>query len=344
MKKITSLALVMVLLLTAILSAGCGGSKAGDANQSNQANQGGQITFKVAHIFAPTHPAQKGLEKFKEIVEKETNGKVKVDIYNSGVLGGDTEELQQVIAGSLDSAIIMGISIWQGMDPRAGVEELPFLFKDEKMARKALDGDFGKKLSAEVLEPTGVKVLAYWENGFRHFTNNKRAITEPADMKGIKFRSAESPIRIDMFNTLGASAIPMAFPEVFTGLQQGTIDGQENPLAVIESSKFYEVQKYLSLSGHIYNAGVFIVNPKTWDSYPDDVKQAIQKAANEAKEYERQLIDETNQDILEKLKQANMQVNEVNKDAFIEAVQPVWEKFKKAHGSELIDAALKYAE
>lgn len=221
MKKIIAVVLIF-LLSTAILITGCG-SKSGEAqnNQGQQAQQGDIITLKVAHVLSPTHPAQKGLEKFAEILDKETKGKVKVDIYNSGVLGGDTEELQQVISGSLDAAIIMGISIWQGMNPKAGVEELPFLFKNEEMAHKALDGDFGNKIASEVIEPTGVKVLSYWENGLRHFTNSKKPINIPDDMKGIKFRSAESPIRIDMFNTLGASAIPMAFPEVFTGLQQG---------------------------------------------------------------------------------------------------------------------------
>jgi len=298
------------------------------------------FVLKVAHIFAPTHPAQKGLELFKKLVEEKTSGVVRVDTYHSGVLGGDTEELQQVIAGTLDAAVIMGISIWTGMNPKAAVEELPFLFRDYEMAHNALDGAFGEKLASDVLEPVGIKVLSYWENGFRHFTNNVRPIIVPEDMKGIKFRSAESPIRIEMFKTLGASAVPIAFPELFTALQQGVVDGQENPLAVIESSRFYEVQKYLSLSGHIYNAGVFIVNPKTWERYPDDVKEIIQAAAHEAKDYERKLNGESDTMLVEKLKELGMQINEVDKEAFTAAVQPVWQGFMQKNGSELVDLAI----
>jgi TRAP-type C4-dicarboxylate transport system substrate-binding protein len=165
---------------------------------------------------------------------------------------------------------------------------------------------------------------------------------EPKDMEGIKFRSAEVPIRIEMFNTLGASAIPMAFPEVFTGLQQGTIDGQENPLSIISTSKFNEVQKYLSLSGHIYSSALFIINPETWNSYPEDVKNAIQKAADEARDYERQLVSKAEETLVQELKEAGMKVNEVDKEAFIDAVQPVWDNFREKYGSELIDAAIKY--
>ncbi len=342
MKKSKILVVILAcILLISSLTACTSKTDSGETSVENVKSQD-EITLKVAHIFAPTHPAQLGLEKFAEIVSNETDGKVKVDIYNSGVLGGDTEGLQQVIAGSLDAAIIMGISIWQGMDGRAGVEELPFLFTDSDMAHSALDGDFGDLLAKDVLEPTGVKVLSYWENGFRHFTNNKRAIVEPEDMNGIKFRIAESPIRVDTFNTLNASATPMAFPEVFTGLQQGTIDGQENPLSVIESSRFNEVQKYLSLSGHIYNAGVFIINPKVWESYPEDVKAAIEKAAAEARDFERELIGEGDLEIADKLEKSGMIVNEINKDAFLQAVNPVWERFTEKYGNELLDAALKY--
>lgn len=298
-------------------------------------------SLKVAHIFSPTHPATKGLLKFKEIVENDTNGDIKVDVYDSGVLGGDVEELQQVIAGTLDAAVIMGISIWQGYDSRAAIEEIPFLFENEAAAHKALDGEFGKILAESVLDPIGAKVLCFWENGFRNFTNNKRSIVAPDDMKGIKFRSAQSAIRIKMFNTLGASAIPMAFPELFTGLQQGTVDGQENPLAVIESSKFYEVQKYLSLSGHIYNAGVFIISPKLWNSLSEENQAIVLKASKAGRDYERELLGLENAKTLENLKASGMEVNEVNKEAFIKAVQPVWDDFKKEHGSELLDLAVK---
>ncbi|MDD4569718.1 MAG: DctP family TRAP transporter solute-binding subunit [Tepidanaerobacteraceae bacterium] len=337
MKKILSMVLIGALLVTLLV--GCGKTQ-DNQEQGNSADD--QITLKVAHIFSSTHPADIALQKFKEIVERDTDGRVTVDIYNSGVLGGDVEEIQQVVAGQLDAAVVMGVALWQGMDPRTAIEEVPFLFKDADMAHRAYDGAFGEKLAKEVLEPTGVKVLAYWENGFRHFTNNKRPIYKPEDMVGIKFRSAQSPLRIQMFQELGANAIPMAFPEVFTGLQQGTIDGQENPLATIESSKFYEVQEYLSLSGHIYSCAPFVINPKIWESYPDDVKEVILKAAAETRDMERQLIAENDQQYIDTMKKAGIKVNEVDKDAFKEAVQSVWDIFKEDVGSDLIDAVLQF--
>lgn len=297
--------------------------------------------IKVAHIFSTSHPATKALMKFKEIVEEKTAGEITVDVYDSGILGGDVEELQQVIAGSLDSAIIMGASIWQGYDERAALEEVPFLFKTPEEAHRAYDGKFGDVFAEEVLEPVGVKVLAYWENGFRHFTNNKRPIVKPEDMSGIKFRSAQSPIRVKMFNIMDASAIPMAFPELFTGLQQGTVDGQENPLAVIDSSKFYEVQKYLSLSGHIYNVGVFIINPKLWKSLTDEQRDIIMEAAETCRDLERQIIASENSQILKKVKEEGMEVNEVDKEAFLETVKPVWDFYIEENGPELLDLAVE---
>mgnify|MGYP000865087400 CR=1 FL=1 len=340
-KRSIVLMLVFILSITAIT--GCNNSNGKDTI-TDTITENNTITIKVAHVLAPDHPVQKGLEKFAEVLNEDTNGRVKVDIYDSGVLGGEAEALNQVIAGSLDSSVITTMSIWQGYNPEAGIEDLPFLFKDSEMAHKALDGDYGKLAAERIIEPTGVKVVNIWENGFRHFTNNTRPIIEPDDMRGIKFRSAEVPIRIEMFNELGASAIPMAFPEVFTGLQQGTIDGQENPLSIIETSKFYEVQEYLTLSGHIYSSAPFVFNSKIWEGYPDNIKNAIQKAADEARDYERQLISENDEKLVDELTKGGMKVNEVNKEAFIDAVQPVWDNYVQDFGSELVEAAVKYAE
>lgn len=324
MKKIPSLSLALVIAFA--FSAWCVPASAGT------------IVMKVAHVTAQDHPIQKGLEFFRDRVAELTDGAIKVDIYSSGVLGGDQEELQQVILGTLDMAVINGISIWGSMDPRAGVEELPFIFKNEQHAYKNLDGKFGAMLRDEIITPSGVKFLNYWENGFRHFTNSKRAIQTPADMQGIKFRSAESEIRIQMFRTLGSSAIPMPFPELFTALQQKTIDGQENPLTTIWASKFFEVQKYLTLSGHIYSACVFIINPALWNSLSPDIQAAIQKAADEARDFERKLNADQCAGLVEQLKEAGMDVSEINKDLFVETCKPVWDGFVKKFGSGFIDA------
>ena len=255
------------------------------------------------------------------------------------MLGNDTSNLQQVVAGSLDAAMIMGAVIWQGYDGRANVEELPFLFSSYEEAYAAYDGEFGKKLASEVLESQGGHVVGYWDNGFRHFTNNIRPVVEPADMKGIKFRTAESEIRLQMFDCCGTSAITMAFSELYSAMQQGTVDGQENPLSNIVASSFFEVQKYLSLSGHIYNTSVFFFSDNFWNSLTDEQKQIITECSDEAKEFTRRLNQDSEAENLHICKDAGMEVNEVDKEAFIAAVQPVWEMFESKYGSELVDLA-----
>ena len=193
---------------------------AATTNPAATATPAEKIVIKISHQNASTHPVQLGLEYFKELLEEKSGGTMTCDIYDSAVLGNDTSNLQQVIGNALDAAMIMGVSIWSGYDGRANIEELPFAFSDYATARAAWDGDLGDYITENVIEPSGGVVVGYWENGFRHFTNNIRPINEPADMKGIKFRTAQSEIRIEMFNDLGSSAVVMAFSELYTGLQQ----------------------------------------------------------------------------------------------------------------------------
>ncbi len=321
--------------------AGCGGSSA--ASTASSGSSAEPLVIKISHLNASTHPIQLGLLEFKRLLEEKSNGTITCDIYDSAVLGNDTSNMQQVIAGSLDAAMVMGAVIWQGYDGRANVEELPFLFDSYEKAYAAYDGEFGKYLAENVLESQGGHVVGFWDNGFRHFTNNIRPVNVPADMKGIKFRTADSEIRLQMFECCGTSAITMAFSELYSAMQQGTVDGQENPLSNIVASSFYEVQKYLSLSGHIYNTSVFFFSDNFWNSLTDEQKAIITECSDEAKAYTRKINQESEADNLEICKNAGMEVNEVDKQAFIDAVQPVWEKFESTYGRELIDLALKYA-
>lgn len=301
MKKFLAICLMIALVLS---FAACGNSTAAQPTANPTAAQAAATaapgentapaqtyTMKIAHVNSPTHPAAVALQKFKETVESETNGGVTVDLYDSGVLGGELEEIQQVIDGSLTSAMVMGMSNWQNMVPETAIEELPFMYPDVTAARAAFDGAYGDYVKQNWIEPTGVKVLCFWESGFRHFTNNVRPITTPDDMKGIKFRSAQSEIRVKMFEALGASATIISFNELYTALQQGTVDGQENPLSIITANDFYEVQKYLSLSGHFYSTALFIVNPDFWNSLPAEYQDIIMKAAQDCRDYDRQLSD-----------------------------------------------------
>ena len=348
-----------VMLCGMLLFTGC--ASAGDSNAATKPDTSGSnaaapeaeasvpadgafetMTLKAAHVFQESHPIHKGMELFAQRVNENTGGAVTVEIYPNSVLGGENEQLQQLIQGSIDCDMVSGVAMYQGYDARAGIEDLPFLFTSAESAHKALDGEYGVKLAEEVLEPVGTKVINYWENGMRHFTNDVRPIVTPSDMKGIKFRSANSPIRIKMFEACNASVVPMQFSELYTALQQGTVQGQENPIPLIETSNFDGVQKYLSLSGHIYNATVLAFNPDKWNSLSPELQEVIINAANEARDYERELNAKESDDAVERLKSKGMEVNEVDKSAFVEAVQPVWDTFKKENGSELIDLAVSY--
>lgn len=343
---------VMAALVTAVFVLGSLGGCAktqGDRGTEQDAASGtgagdAAIVLKIAHVNSETHPASIALEKFKEEVESRTNGAVTVDLYGNGILGGELEEIQQVIDGTLSAAMVMGASNWQTMNPAAAIEELPFMFSDVETARAAFDGDYGQKLAEEVIEPTGVKVLCYWESGFRHFTNNVRPITVPEDMNGIKFRTAQSEIRIKMFETLGATAIPMNFNELYTALQQGTVAGQENPLSIITSSNFYEVQDYLSLSGHFYSTALFIVNPDFWMSIPEEYQDVILEVAQECRDYDRQLSTEAEEEMIKTCTDNGMEVNEIDKNAFAEKMQDVWKIYTDEFGTELVDLARSYTE
>jgi tripartite ATP-independent transporter DctP family solute receptor len=299
--------------------------------------------MKVSHNQQPTHPVHVALESFKKEVEEKTNGSVIVDLYPSATLGDDQTNLDQVSLGSIQAGITMGslANLVVGTDdPRALFEELPFMFPDAEAARKAWDGPLGEQYK-ELGREHGLEVLCHWENGFRNMTNNIRPIVIPKDMEGIKFRIAPSEMRQLLFKELNATAIPMAFPELFTGLQQGTVDGQENPLSIIETSKFYEVQKYLSLSRHIYNTATFYVNPDWFNSLTAEEQEIIQEASEKARDYMRELNDEFEATSIKTLEDNGMEVNEIDREAFVTAAEPVWEYYVSNYegGQELIDMA-----
>lgn len=344
MKRVIAIMLTLVLVFAL---AACGAEKAPEAvtapaaeTQASAEPAGETYTMKIAHVNAPTHPAHVALEKFKETVETATNGAVKVDIYDSSVLGGELEEIEQVTDGSLTAALVMGMSNWQNIVPETAIEELPFMYPDVESARAAFDGAYGDYVKENWIEPTGLKVLCFWESGFRHFTNNVRPITVPEDMKDIKFRSAQSEIRVKMFEALGASATIINFSELYTALQQGTVDGQENPLSIITANGFYDVQKYLSLSGHFYSTALFIVNPEFWNSLPAEYQEIIQTASEECRDYDRQLSSESEETMIQTCKDNGMEVNEIDAEAFKTQMSSVWALYTEKYGTEVVNLAL----
>jgi tripartite ATP-independent transporter DctP family solute receptor len=244
-------------------------------------------TFRWTTQNPAGHPITEGGQKFADLVAQKSGGKMQVKLFPGGVLGGDVQVLSAVQGGTVDMTS-MNSGILQGQVKEFAIVDFPFLFNDAKEADAVMDGPIGKAL-ADKLPEKGLVHLAYYDLGFRNLTNSKRAIRTADDIAGLKIRVIQSPIYIDTFNALGANAVPMPFPEVYTALEQKTIDGQENPFTVIEANKFNEVQKYLAGTRHIYNPQTMMISKKTWDRLNKDEQDIILAAAKESQTYQRKV-------------------------------------------------------
>ncbi len=301
-----------------------------------------EYRWKLGHVLAPTHPYNLAAVEFAKAVENETKGKVKIEVHHSGALGSEKDMIEQVRFGAMEMSL-MSTGSMRVIEPRMEVEELPYAWPTRQQAYAALDGELGNKFKA-LLEPKGIYILAWAENGYRHMTNNVRSIQKPEDLKGLKIRSAEVQMRLDTFKLLGILPTPMAFTELFMALQQRTVDGQENPLAIIFSSKFYEVQKYLSLTGHIWGSANFEIHKGLWDKLPKEIQEVLQRNATKYADYERKLIQKSDTDLVAELKKKGMQVNEVDVRPFKAATLPIYEKFQGVFGKDIMDLVAKYSK
>jgi tripartite ATP-independent transporter DctP family solute receptor len=284
------------------------------------------------------HPLGLGAQKFADLVNQKSGGKMKVTVYPGGSLGGDVQTMSALQGGTLDfMTVTAGLLV--GVSKPFGVYDLPYLFNDVKEADAIVDGPIGQKLQTQLADK-GLIGLGYWDLGFRNVTNSKLPITKLEDLKGLKLRTLQSPIFIDMFNALGANATPLAFPELYSALEQRVVDGQENPVAVIAFAKFYEVQKYLSLTRHAYGAQSFMISKKTWDRLSPDEQKVIASAAAETRVYQRQVSRELNEKELGRLKASGMQINELSPQEIArirEKLQPIIVKYVPQIGEPLVN-------
>jgi TRAP-type transport system periplasmic protein len=295
-------------------------------------------TLRWAQQNSLEHPQGLGARRFAELVEQKSGGKIKVRIFPGGQLGGDLQNVSALQGGTLD-LMVLNAGLLVGIVKDFAVLDFPFVFNTAEEADAVVDGPVGKKLF-DKLPDKGLVGLGYFELGFRNVTNSKRPIARWEDFSGIKLRVIQSPLFIDLFNTLGANSVAMPFPEVYTALEQRVIDGQENPVTVIFDTKFQEVQKYLSLTRHIYNAQSVLLSKRTWDKLSAEERTIIQDALNEAKAYQRQVSREKNTQMLDAVKKAGMQVNEVAPQEIArirEKIKPVVEKYTKEVGQALVD-------
>jgi TRAP-type transport system periplasmic protein len=298
-----------------------------------------QTEIKFGHVGEPGSLFAASAEEFAKRANAKLGGKAKVVVYGSSQLGGDKELLQKLKLGTVD--IALPSTVMSSEADLFGVFEMPYLVKDRKHMQRIEKEVFWKTL-APAAEKKGLKVIAVWENGYRHITNSKRPINTPADLQGIKLRTPEGKWRVKMFQAYGANPSPMKFSEVFTALQTGVMDGQENPFTQIYSAKFQEVQKFLSLTGHVYTPAYATVGAKKWASLPADVRKTLESVAKDTQSFVYQTAAKAEEDLLEKLKSGGMQVNTPDKNAFIKASKPVYEEFaKEVKGAkEVIDRAI----
>jgi tripartite ATP-independent transporter DctP family solute receptor len=285
-----------------------------------------QTELKLGHVGEPGSIFQKASDEYAKRVNQKLAGKVKVVVYGSSQLGGDKEMIQKLKLGTLDFAVPS--TVMTSEVDEFGLFDLPYIVKDRGHMAKIEKDVFWPSI-APLAEKKGLKILAVWENGYRHITNNKRPIKVPEDLKGIKLRVPEGKWRVKMFQEYGANPSPMKFSELFTALQTGVMDGQENPFTQIYSAKLQEVQKFLSLSGHVYTPAYVVVGSRKFSQLPADVRKELEAIARETQAFVYSTAQKDEDDLLAKLKQAGMQVNEVDKNAFIKASKGIYDEFGK---------------
>lgn len=295
-------------------------------------------TFKFSIQNTMDHPLGIGAQRFSELVSQKSGGKMKVTVYAGGSLGGDVQTMSALQGGTIDfMTVTAGLLV--GIIKPFGVYDLPYLFNNVEEADAIVDGPLGRKLQ-DLLPEKGLVGLGYWDLGFRNVTNSKRSISKLEDLQGLKLRTLQSPIFIDMFGALGANPVPLAFTELYTALEQKVVDGQENPVSVIAFAKFDEVQKYLSLTRHTYGAQSFMLSKRTWDKLSPDERQVLTDAATETKIYQRRISRELNEKELASLKAKGMQVNDPAPQEVArirEKLQPVVAKFAPQFGEQLVN-------
>ena len=319
----------MTMLRSALLVAAAGTCFVAGAAMAQE------IKARFGTSLPDEHPQTLGARKFAELVGAKSKGRIKITVYSSAQLGSD-QQMQAALRGGTQEFTAPSTATLANLVKEFGVFGLPFSFASEKQADAVFDGPFGQRILAKLPE-RGLIGLAYWENGFRNFTNSRRPIVKAEDMAGLKVRTMQNNMYIDLFNGLGANAVPMPVNELFGALETRAVDAQENPFTVVYAQKFYEVQKYLSTTYHAYDAQVLIASKKFWDRLSDADKALMQEAAREATLYQRQASRDLNAKARDALVKEGMQVNEISdaeRQHMREKLQSVVAKYQKIVGEE----------
>lgn len=310
-----------------IVAVGCAGDRAKP------------LELKLAHSAAPGSLIAISAEEFARRANERLGGRATIVVFGSSQLGGDQIVLQKLKLGTVDMSIPS--SVMSSVVDAFGLFEMPYLVEDRDHIRRIVDQVFWSDL-APLAESKGYKVLAVWENGFRHVTNNIRPIVTPADLRGIKIRTPKSPWRMTLFRTFGANPTPLPFADVFMALQTGVVDGQENPLTNVVTAKLYEVQKYLSLTGHVYSPAYLTVGLEHWSELPEDVREIVEQTASETTAFVLERAEQLDANLLAELRRQGIEINEPDRRGFHDLSRAVYNKFAASvrDGAGLLDAAL----
>jgi tripartite ATP-independent transporter DctP family solute receptor len=292
--------------------------------------------IKIGNVTAPDHPLNVCFEKMADLMREKSGGRLDATVFPSSQLGS----LRAISEGLQMGTIEMGTQSPGGLAsfmPLYGVLELPYVYSSNADVYKIVDGPIGREIDETFRKKTGIRVLGYWMNLFRNTTNNKHAILKPDDFKGLKLRVPETKTVMDTIAALGASPVPMNMGEVYTSLSQGIIDGQENPISVIWASKLYEVQKYLSLTGHIYSPTSVMISDQFYEELPEDLQRIIVESFEEIRPIAREMVERQEGELIEKLKENGMEVNEIDVAEFRTLIEPLYKQFIDANGPEAAD-------
>lgn len=337
MKKRMSLK-ASVLGLAAAMTMGLAGTSA-------MAKDINSRIIRFGYGLADSSPSGQAVRFFAEEVGKLSDGKMKVKTYGNGSLGSD-EQMQNALIGGSQEITFVSTAPLAGLVKGFGVFDLPFLFDNEKVADAVLDGPAGQKL-LDTLPDKGLIGLLYWENGFRNITNSRHEISKMEDIKGIKLRVMQNEVALAVFNGLGANAIPMPFTELFTALETKTVDGQENPLSTIKTSKFYEVQPYLTISNHVYTPFVLLASKRWWDGLTADERDVLKQAAKTSQAYQRKISREADSESLQFIKDKGVKVSKFSteeKEKIRTTLEPIVARLRTEIGPETVDEVMQAAK
>jgi tripartite ATP-independent transporter DctP family solute receptor len=291
-----------------------------------------QTTIRISHATPATSHYGVGTQTFCSEIEKRTNARFRCQIQPN--VGDERASIEAVQLGTLDATNTSTGPVSNFL-PEVGIVDIPFLFRDYAHARAVLDGPIGQELLGRFAQ-RGLVGLVWTENGFRHLTNSRRAVVKPEDVRGMKVRTMQNPVHIQAFQSIGVQPTPMAFSELFTALQQGVVDGQENPIPVILSAKFSQVQNHLSLTAHVYSPAVIVLSPRLWNGLSDADKAAFREAGRVAAAAQRKKVNDDEATGIEQLRREGVTVSTVDGAAFRAAMTPVWAEFAKRFGADNI--------